>query len=108
MPNTVPLKFGVAGVGVMGRNHARVASEMREFDLTTVFDPDAITVEGVAAAYDAAPVTTAQAFVDADLDAAVVATPNRVHAEIGVALLERASTSLSKSPSPPPWPTPSA
>ena len=89
MPNTASLKFGVAGVGVMGRNHARVASEMREFDLTTVFDPDAITVEGVAAAYDAAPVTTAQAFVDAGLDAAVVATPNRVHAEIGVALLEK-------------------
>ena len=50
MPNTPALKIGVAGVGVMGRNHARVASEMREFDLTTVFDPDAVTAEGVAAA----------------------------------------------------------
>ena len=65
MPNTPALKIGVAGVGVMGRNHARVASEMREFDLTTVFDPDAVTAEGVAAAYGASPVTTAQAFVDA-------------------------------------------
>ena len=89
MPNTPALKFGVAGVGVMGRNHARVASEMREFDLTTVFDPDAVTAEGVAAAYGASPVTTAQAFVDAGLDAAVVATPNRFHAEVGVALLEK-------------------
>lgn len=89
MPNTPALKIGVAGVGVMGRNHARVASEMREFDLTTVFDPDAVTAEGVAAAYGAAPVTTAQAFVDAGLDAAIVATPNRFHAEIGVALLEK-------------------
>ena len=89
MPTTPVLKFGVAGVGVMGRNHARVASEMREFDLTTVFDPDAVVADGVAAAYEAAPVTTAQAFVDAGLDAAVVATPNRFHAEIGVALLEK-------------------
>ena len=48
MPNTPVLKFGVAGVGVMGRNHARVAAEMREFDLTTVFDPDAVVAEGVA------------------------------------------------------------
>ena len=89
MPNTPALKIGVAGVGVMGRNHARVASEMREFDLTTVFDPDAVTAEGVAAAYEANAVTTAQAFVDAGLDAAIVATPNRFHAEIGVALLEK-------------------
>ena len=89
MPNTPALKFGVAGVGVMGRNHARVAAEMREFDLTTVFDPDAVVAEGVAAAYEATPVTTAQAFVDAGLDAAIVATPNRFHAEIGVALLEK-------------------
>ncbi|WP_312685127.1 Gfo/Idh/MocA family protein [Brevundimonas nasdae] len=89
MPNTAPLKIGVAGAGVMGRNHARVAAEMREFDLTTIFDPDAVTAEGVAAAYGASPVTTAQAFVDAGLDAAVVATPNRFHAEVGVGLLEK-------------------
>jgi len=87
MSQSAPLKIGVAGAGVMGRNHARVLSELREFDLTTVFDPDALTAEGVAAAYGAAPVTTAQAFVEAGLDAAVIATPNRFHAELGVALL---------------------
>ena len=87
MPTTAPLKIGVAGAGVMGRNHARVASEMREFELTTIFDPDAVTAEGVAAAYGATAVTTAEAFVAAGLDAAVIATPNRFHAELGVALL---------------------
>ena len=89
MPNPTPLKIGVAGAGVMGRNHARVAAEMRDFDLTAVFDPDAITAEGVAAAYGAAPFTSAEDFVDAGLDAAIVSTPNRFHAEVGVALLER-------------------
>ena len=89
MSQSNPLKFGVAGVGVMGRNHARVAADMREFDLTTIFDPDAVTAEGVAAAYGASPVTTADAFVAAGLDAAVVATPNRFHADVGVALLEK-------------------
>jgi predicted dehydrogenase len=89
MSQSAPLKFGVAGVGVMGRNHARVAADMREFDLTTIFDPDAVTAEGVAAAYGASPVTTSEAFVAAGLDAAVVATPNRFHAEVGVALLEK-------------------
>ena len=83
------LKFGVAGAGVMGRNHARVLSDIRALELTHVFDPDSVTAEGVAAAYGATPVTTAEAFVDAGLDAAVVATPNRTHADLAVALLEK-------------------
>ncbi|MBW8303729.1 MAG: Gfo/Idh/MocA family oxidoreductase, partial [Brevundimonas sp.] len=82
------LKFGVAGAGVMGRNHARVLSDIRDVELTHVFDPDAVTAEGVAEAYGASPVTTAEAFVAAGLDAAVVATPNRTHADLTVALLE--------------------
>ena len=81
------LKIGVAGAGVMGRNHARVLSELRDVELTTIFDPDAVTAEGVAEAYGATAVTTAQAFVAAGLDAAVIATPNRYHADLGVALL---------------------
>jgi predicted dehydrogenase len=83
------LKFGVAGAGVMGRNHARVLSDIRDVELTHVFDPDALTAEGVAAAYGAAPVTSVEAFIGADLDAAVVATPNRTHADLTVALLEK-------------------
>ena len=87
MTQQTPLKIGVAGAGVMGRNHARVLSELRGVELTTVFDPDAVTAEGVAAAYGATAVTTAQEFVAAGLDAAVIATPNRYHADLGVALL---------------------
>ena len=87
MTQQASLKIGVAGAGVMGRNHARVLSELRGVELTTVFDPDAVTAEGVAAAYGATAVMTAEAFVAAGLDAAVIATPNRYHADLGVALL---------------------
>jgi UDP-N-acetylglucosamine 3-dehydrogenase len=84
-----PLKVGVAGVGVMGRNHARVLSDIRDFDLTVVFDPDSATAgRRRDRLYDAQAFTTAADFVAAGLDAAVVATPNRHHAELGVALLE--------------------
>ena len=38
-----PLKLGVAGAGVMGRNHARVAADIRDFDLTPGLDMDALT-----------------------------------------------------------------
>lgn len=84
-----PLKAGVAGAGVMGRNHARVLADLRDFDLTAVFDPDVATAEGIASLYEATPFTTAADFVDAGLDAAVVATPNRHHADLSVALLEK-------------------
>lgn len=89
MTQHTPLKVGVAGAGVMGRNHARVATEVRDLELTTVFDMDAVTAEGVAAAYGATGVSSAGAFVDAGLDAAIVATPNRTHADLTVALLEK-------------------
>jgi len=82
------LKLGVAGFGVMGRNHARVANDMREFDLTAVFDPDGVTADGVAAAYEASAYTDLDAFAASGIDAAVVATPNRFHADTAVALLE--------------------
>lgn len=82
------LKIGVAGAGVMGRNHARVLSELRDVELAVIFDPDPVVAEGVAAAYGARAVTSAEDFVAAGLDAAVVANPNRHHASLGVALLE--------------------
>ena len=86
MPHSVPETLKA---GVMGRNHARVLAEVQGVDLTTIFDPDAVTGQGVADLYGANAVTTAEAFVDAGLDCAVVATPNRFHADLGVALLEK-------------------
>ncbi|WP_226636546.1 Gfo/Idh/MocA family protein [Brevundimonas poindexterae] len=83
------LKIGVAGAGVMGRNHARVLTDIRDVELSHVFDPDAVVAQGVAEAYGASSVTSAEAFAGAGLDAAVIATPNRTHADLGVALLER-------------------
>lgn len=88
MSQTAPLKAGVAGAGVMGRNHARVLSEMRDVELTHIFDPDAVVGRGVADVYGAQAVSDLDAFIGAGLDCAVIATPNRTHADLGVRLLE--------------------
>ncbi len=72
----------------MGYRHARVLSELREAELVCGFDIDPVTAERVCD-FGATPTTTIDAFLEAGLDAAVVATPNRHHAELGVALLER-------------------
>lgn len=84
----VMLRMGVAGAGVMGRNHARVLTDIRDVTLTALFDPDPAVADGVAEVYGTTGVTTLEAFIETGLDAAVVATPNRTHADIGVALLE--------------------
>lgn len=88
MSAAAPLRIGVAGLGVMGRNHVRVLAEMRDINLVAVFDPDEGAARGVAGLTGAAPLTSAADFVAAGLDAAVIATPNRHHADLGVALLE--------------------
>jgi len=92
------LKIGVAGVGVMGRNHARVLAELRDVDLTHILDADPVVAEGVASLYGAAGVSSVEAFVEAGLDAAVVATPNRTHGDLAVALLERGAHVLVEKP----------
>src|SRR5690606_18112807 len=83
-----PLRAGVAGAGVMGRNHARVLAELKDFELVAVLDPDEAAARAAAEAWGAAPVATVDAFLGAGLDCAVIATPNRTHADLGVALLE--------------------
>lgn len=88
MTGAAPLRAGVAGAGVMGRNHARVLAELKDFELVAVLDPDEAAARVAAEAWGAAPVATVEAFVGAGLDCAVIATPNRTHADLGVALLE--------------------
>lgn len=97
-PHPNPIRIGVAGVGVMGRNHARVLSEMREVELVGVFDPDADTARTVAGQFDARPATTIEDFIALGLDAAVIATPNRTHADLGVALIEAGAHVLVEKP----------
>ena len=88
MTGAAPLRAGVAGAGVMGRNHARVLAELKDFELVAVLDPDEAAARATAEAWGATPVATVEAFIGAGLDCAVIATPNRTHADLGVALLE--------------------
>ncbi|WP_164704684.1 Gfo/Idh/MocA family protein [Blastococcus litoris] len=81
------LRLGVIGSGIMGTNHARVASAMSELDLVAVYDADRNRSENLATGFGA----TAAADI-AELagmvDAAVVATPTEFHAPIAHQLIE--------------------
>ena len=86
-PDQSRVRLGVIGSGIMGSNHARVASVMPELDLVAVFDDDRGRSESLAGAFGvvaAADVADLAGMVDA----AVVATPTQFHAPIARQLLE--------------------
>lgn len=83
------LRFGVAGLGAMGRHHVRVLSEMPEADLVAVADPDAESRERVERERPVTAYGSPEEMLDrADLDAVVVAVPTTLHENIAISALD--------------------
>ncbi|HEY0052152.1 MAG TPA: Gfo/Idh/MocA family oxidoreductase, partial [Caulobacteraceae bacterium] len=97
-PARTPLRVGVAGAGVMGRNHARVLSEMPITELAGVYDPNPEAAADAAAAFGGEAFSDFDAFVAAGFEAVVVAAPNRFHRSIGCALIESGAHVLVEKP----------
>lgn len=77
------LRVGLVGIGMMGRNHARVLSSIEGLELAVVADP-AGDRHGVAG--DADIVDTVSQMIARGVDMAVVATPTVFHLEAGMEL----------------------
>src|SRR5690606_24800161 len=77
------LRAGVLGLGVMGRNHARVLSNLDGVKLVGVFDPSPDTPDRV---HDCPVVHDLESFIKLGLDYAVVAAPTAFHLEMGTRL----------------------
>jgi predicted dehydrogenase len=77
------LRIGIVGLGMMGRNHARVANETEGLTLVGVVDPmgDRFNASQGSAVFD-----DLQSLLDLGLDMAVVAAPTGDHLEVGLAL----------------------
>lgn len=80
------MRIAVIGAGVMGSNHARVASTLQKGTLTHVVDSDPDRARALADAYGASPLAD-PAEVIGKVDAAVVALPTSLHASVAVPLL---------------------
>ncbi|WP_104524666.1 Gfo/Idh/MocA family protein [Blastococcus atacamensis] len=79
-------RVAVVGAGIMGANHARVLHRSRS-DLTLIVDPDERRGRALADSVGAAYSSSLDA-VPEHADAAIVAGPSELHAEIGIPLLE--------------------
>lgn len=92
---TAPLRAGLIGLGVMGRNHARVLSGLDGVDLVGIVDPAG---RPEASPHGVPLMASLQKLLDAGIDYAVVACPTALHEEIGLALAEGGVGALIEKP----------
>ena len=91
------LKAGVAGVGHIGKLHARILSESADAEFAAIYDSNHDAAKKVAEQYGARPVESLEELA-ACVDAVTVATPTPTHFEIGKFLLERGRHLLIEKP----------
>ena len=95
MSNTI--KAGVIGTGAIGKNHARIYSEIDSTDLVAVFDTDTDAAEEIVNLYGGVLACSIEEFSGL-VDVVSVATPTNTHRSIGESLLERGKHLLIEKP----------
>lgn len=95
-------RVGVAGVGAIGRNHARVMAEIAaasegRIEFGAIFDVDQARAEELAAQFKTSAVSDLATFAS-KVDAATVAVPTIFHKEVGGTLLEQGKHVLIEKP----------
>ncbi len=96
MNNSI-IRAGVVGTGSIGRNHARILSELPSCAFTAIFDTNQTVARELAEKFGAQACATLEEFVSL-VDAATVATPTPTHFPVGMALLEAGKHVLVEKP----------
>ena len=91
------VKVGVAGVGHMGKEHARIYSELQEAELMGVHDSNPDTARKIAAKCKTRAFGSLEEMVDA-VDAASIVTPTSTHLAIAEPFLKRGKHVLVEKP----------
>lgn len=82
-----PLRVGVVGLGVMGKNHARVLAELPGVTLAGVADPDPAQVEFVTSRLGCRGFASLEAMMAEGLDAVTIAAPTQLHTPLALAAI---------------------
>lgn len=80
------LRVGVIGLGAMGKNHARVYSELPSVELAGVCDIDEKVAANLAERYRAEAFTDYRQLLKQELDAVSIAVPTSLHREVALAV----------------------
>lgn len=91
------VKVGVAGVGHMGKEHARIYAEMAEAELVGVHDSNPETARKIAAKCRTRAFASLEEMVEA-VDAASIVTPTMTHLAIAEPFLRRSKHVLVEKP----------
>ena len=91
------ISLGVAGVGAIGQNHARVLAALPGVKLAAIFDTDPARAAEIAARHGTRAVATLEELA-AVCDAVTIATPTVTHYETGRFLLEQGRHILIEKP----------
>jgi len=84
------LKAAVIGVGMMGRNHARVYAQMEHATLVAAADLDTAALEPIARTYKINVYTDYIQMLEAEKpDLVSIAVPTRLHREVAIAVMRR-------------------
>ena len=81
------LSVAVIGAGQFGRNHCRVVHESQRAQLAAIADTDTARAQEAAARYQTIALSDARD-LPGKIDAAIIAAPTTVHADIGCYLLD--------------------
>ena len=91
------LKIGVIGTGSMGKNHARVCSELKNVELLGVVDNNRSTSKIVAQRFGTKAFFSYKELLS-KVDAAIIATPTLTHYKIAMDFLNNGKHVLIEKP----------
>ena len=92
------LRAGVIGVGAMGKNHARLYSELFGVELIGVSDVNETLVASVARSYDCKPYADYHDLLGENLDALSIAVPTTLHKNVALDAIQRGINVLVEKP----------
>ena len=90
-------RVGVVGTGSIGKNHARVMSELPDVEFAAIYDADPATAAEIGGRLGVHAVSSLEEFA-ALVDAATIATPTPTHFPVAKFLLEKGKHCLVEKP----------
>lgn len=93
-----PLRVGVIGVGAMGKNHARIYSQLPGVELIGVADVNEKLAISIAQSYGCKPYADYNDLLNQNLDAVSIAVPTTLHKKVVLAAIQRGINILVEKP----------